>query len=647
MFRILALSLVSLMTLFSTIHNEASAATATSVEKGLYLMKGVTLELNGEKVTFNDPILSKSNYLLLPMRDFYETIGATVNWNKQTQTASSIKNGHTVELTINTKNAKVDGKSVSVPVASVIYKNRTYVPLRFVSENFDGTVIWNQAQQKVTISLANQDPSSPNVPLPNPSETPDAKPTTKSILHMNDSTIVMDEPIITKNGRTYVPAKYFVNYLENGYGKWLSNSEYDLIVADTNFTFINGSNTAYLDGQSMQITETPFIQYGEMYVPVLYIINSLTNSGRIQYNRANEELYIYINDYIFSGKELDLSYGTLKVPELVPSASLEGTRDLLVSDNPETLLPTHITSDTATLAQYNVQTTAATKEHSIFGWHLNYLNTKANIGITIENVSSSNTLEVANAEGVSKISLNNSIKYEIGLPLADAYLNGNLRSSQGDGIKIAPGETKLIESYMLDAGKALGFLNNIDIHSLDGGDSDYIIRVVLSKKDDDDLTQIHSDPVSLLNQHPRGAWPSATIAANLPTYTVGSTQVGYNLSNGKTDYLLTAENSLTSINGAGGNPGHFGMTYKINVPVTNPTPEEQTINIKLAGRGGEYSGAIRYNGELYLIPTIKPGVSYVTLPDYVISAGATDTIQLELMHAGGGNLPVAVYVETK
>ncbi|MDN4492172.1 copper amine oxidase N-terminal domain-containing protein [Ureibacillus aquaedulcis] len=639
MLRILVVSLVSLIALFSTFQNEAAASTA--IGKNLYLMKGVTIELNGEKITFDDPILSKSNYLLLPMRDFYEAIGATVTWNKKSQTASSIKNGHIVDLTINSKKAKVDGKSTFVQVAPMLYKNSTYVPLRFVSENFDGTVTWNQKQQKVTIALTD-DPDLPNTPT-----VPDSKPTNKSILHMNDSRIIMDEPIITRNGRTYVPAKYFVTYLENAYGNKLSNTEYELTVAETNFVFTNDSNRIYVDGQSMEVSEIPFSQYGETYVPVHFIINSLTNGGRIQYNRANEELYIYINEYIFSGKKLDLSYGSLKVPELVPTATLEGTRDLLVSDNPETLTSSHITTDTTTLAQYNVQTTSSKKEHSIFGWHLNYLNTKAKIGITIQNVSESNTLEIAKAEGASKISLNNSIKYEIGLPLADAYLNGNLRTSQGDGIQIAPGETKVIESYLLDEGKALGFLTDLDVHSLNGANGEYIIRVVLSKKDEDNLEEIHSEPISLLNQHPRGAWPSSTIATSLPTYTVDSAQVGYNLSNGKTDYLLTAENSLTNINGAGGNPGHFGMTYKVNVPVSNPSTEEKVIKIKLAGRGGQYSGAIRYNGEVYLIPTIKPGVSYVELPEYVISGGSDDTIQLELMHAGGGNLPVAVYVETK
>ncbi len=640
MFRIVLLSLTCMIAFFSTYNSEVAAAAG----KASLEMKGVTIELNGERITFKDPIINKSDYTLLPMRDFYEAIGATVSWNKETLTASSTKNGHVVELVINSKNAKVDGQNAFVPVTPLLYKDRTYIPLRFVSENFDGNVSWDQSQRMITIQLSDsQDsPDSPTSP-----DTPEVKPPTQHILHINDSKIKMDEPIITKAGRTYVPAKYFKYNLENGYGNWLSNDAYELLVSDTLFTFYKDSNLVYVNGQAMDMVEIPFVQNDEMYVPVNFIVNSLTNKGRIQYNRDKQELYVFINDYIFTGQKLAVSYGNLNVPQLVEKATLEGSRDLLVSDNPETLVPSHITSDSTTLAQSNIQSTSATKEHSIFGWHLNYLNTTATIGITIENLSNSSALEITDAKGVSKIGFNNTIKYDIGLPLADTYLSGKLTTLNGKGIKIAPGETKLIQSYFLDQEKALGFINNIDVRSLNGSNSNYIIRVVLSKNENADLTQIHSEPIELYDQHPRGAWPSSTISANLPTYTVGASQTGYNISNGRTDNLLTAENSLTNINGTIGNPGHFGMTYKVNIPVNNPNAEEQAISIKLAGRGGAYSGAVKYNGQVYLVPTITPGVSYVELPDYIIGNGKSETIQLEIMHAGGSNLPVAVYVETK
>lgn len=68
--------------------------------------------------------------------------------------------------------------------------------------------------------------------------------------------------------------------------------------------------------------------------------------------------------------------------------------------------------------------------------------------------------------------------------------------------------------------------------------------------------------------------------------------------------------------------------------------------MKLAGRGGLYSGAIKVNGKVYLVPSLRVGTEYVELPEYTID-GSSGTIELELMHAGGVNLPVAIYVGTK
>ncbi|XRD25603.1 hypothetical protein AABM34_03155 [Lysinibacillus fusiformis] len=88
------------------------------------------------------------------------------------------------------------------------------------------------------------------------------------------------------------------------------------------------------------------------------------------------------------------------------------------------------------------------------------------------------------------------------------------------------------------------------------------------------------------------------------------------------------------------------MNYKVSIPVVNPTGATKTIKLKLAGRGGLYSGAIKVNGKVHLVPSLRVGEEYVELPDYEMK-GSSGTIELELMHAGGVNLPVAIYVETK
>ena len=392
------------------------------------------------------------------------------------------------------------------------------------------------------------------------------------------------------------------------------------------------------------MSEIPFIQSGKMYVPVHFIVNAL--GGNLRNMPEKSEMYIYLTDLMFHGEFIEKSSGPTSLPVLVPNARLEGTRDLLISDNPETLTSNLISSSTATLAQYDIQSASSMKEHRVFGWHYNQLGKTSMIGITIQNTSANNSIEVTNSKGYAKTSGNSWINYDIGLPIADAVLSEKLKNSDSTGIVIPPGETKTIETFELYPGYTLGFIQDIDVRSVNGANSSYTIRTVLAQNKED-LTSIHSEQVSIdkFAAHPRGVWPQSSITADLPTYTTGSPEVGYNLSNGKTDHFLTEQNSLSKINGSVGNPGHFGLTYKVNIPILNPSGEEKVVKLKLAGRGGLYSGAIKMNGKVHLIPTLKPSTEYVELSEYRIS-GQSETISLEIMHAGGANMPAAIYVET-
>jgi hypothetical protein len=512
--RVFYISIFALIASFFPIH-EKEASAATQIENGLYIMESVSIIIDHTSVTFEDPILNKEGSLLLPMREFYETIGAKVTWNQTTQTASAFKNENRLDLTINSGIGMVNGAIVPMDVAPLIYESKTYVPLRFVSENLEGKVNWYPQEQLVDIQL--------------------------------------DAPIDHEPPSSY------------------------------------------------------------------------------QYN----------GDFI--GK----SFGATASPTHVPNVRLEGNRQLLVSDNPETLTEALVSSDNVTLAEHHIQSSSETNLHRVFGWHLNKLGQDVTIGITIENKSKRHSLEVTSSKGAAEIDGTDSIIYDVGLQIADDVLSENLKETPLSGTRIRPGETKTIKAYSLKQGQIIGMLHDIDIRSLSSGESEYTIRTVLSKTKSD-LSKIHSYqvPVDSNRQHPRGAWPHSTIVADLPAYTVGSEEVGYSFSNKTTDYLLTGANSLSKLNGAVGNYGHYGMNYQVNIPIINPTGEEKTVKLRLSGRGGWYSGAVKINGEVYLIPILTAMKEHAKLPEYKITE-ETETISLEIMHAGGSSLPLALYVEAE
>ncbi len=101
-------------------------------------------------------IHAASSSTMLPFRFIADTMGAQVGWNSTTRQVTFKLDDRTVVLTIGSRVAKVNGKSVTMATAPVIQNGRTMVPLRFVSENLGASVQWDGASRRVTIKVDEQ-----------------------------------------------------------------------------------------------------------------------------------------------------------------------------------------------------------------------------------------------------------------------------------------------------------------------------------------------------------------------------------------------------------------------------------------------------------------------------------------------------------
>lgn len=87
----------------------------------------------------------------VPLRGVGEALGAKVEFNGAQKKVKYTKGDKSIELTIGSKQALVDGQSVVMDTAAKAIKGRTYVPLRFVSENLGESVSWDQVANWVWI----------------------------------------------------------------------------------------------------------------------------------------------------------------------------------------------------------------------------------------------------------------------------------------------------------------------------------------------------------------------------------------------------------------------------------------------------------------------------------------------------------------
>lgn len=150
--------------------------------------QSISVIIDGQKQSYDQDPVIENNRTMVPLRGIFESLGADVDWNQQTKQVTARKGERTVFLTIGSKQATVDGKPYTLDVEAKLIKNRTMVPLRFVSESLGADVNWSQEERKVTINSGGSSGDSSNNK-------------TLEIHHLNvgqaDSTL-----ILTPNGKT-------------------------------------------------------------------------------------------------------------------------------------------------------------------------------------------------------------------------------------------------------------------------------------------------------------------------------------------------------------------------------------------------------------------------------------------------------------
>jgi hypothetical protein len=102
--------------------------------------------IEGEELISDDKPVNKDSRLLLPFRVLLNSLGVSnenIQWIPSTKTISVNTTDSAILLQIGNNVASVNGKTITMDVPAVIYKDRTYVPLRFITQSLNKTVHWD------------------------------------------------------------------------------------------------------------------------------------------------------------------------------------------------------------------------------------------------------------------------------------------------------------------------------------------------------------------------------------------------------------------------------------------------------------------------------------------------------------------------
>ncbi|MEK3917292.1 copper amine oxidase N-terminal domain-containing protein [Paenibacillus sp. FSL H7-0331] len=97
----------------------------------------------------NGVIINEST--LVPLRDIFENLGATIKWDEATKKITATKDAKTIVLTVGDAKAYVNDQLNTLSVVPQIINEKTMIPARFVSESLGAKVEWDSVNSVVKI----------------------------------------------------------------------------------------------------------------------------------------------------------------------------------------------------------------------------------------------------------------------------------------------------------------------------------------------------------------------------------------------------------------------------------------------------------------------------------------------------------------
>ncbi|MDO5041166.1 MAG: copper amine oxidase N-terminal domain-containing protein [Peptoniphilus sp.] len=108
-----------------------------------YAARDISITLNGENIQTDVEPYIKDDRTLVPIRFISEALGYDVDWDEVARKVTVKNDSKKIELTIGEKNAVINDAVVENDVAPEITGDRTFVPVRFIAENFGVKVDWD------------------------------------------------------------------------------------------------------------------------------------------------------------------------------------------------------------------------------------------------------------------------------------------------------------------------------------------------------------------------------------------------------------------------------------------------------------------------------------------------------------------------
>lgn len=123
-----------------------------------YAADDVRVEIDGNHRNFSQPPVIVNDRTLVPLRDIFESLGATIQWVQESQSVIATKGTTRIVLKIGSPTAWRNDQPIHLDVEAKLINEKTMVPIRFVSESLGASVKWAGTTKSVLISSKSEYP---------------------------------------------------------------------------------------------------------------------------------------------------------------------------------------------------------------------------------------------------------------------------------------------------------------------------------------------------------------------------------------------------------------------------------------------------------------------------------------------------------
>ena len=106
----------------------------------------------GKNIEFDTAAYASNGRIMVPVRAIFEAVGASVEWDDNTKTATAVKDDTVVTMTLDSNIVNVNGTSYTMDAVIEVHSGRIHAPARYVAESFGKKISYHQDSRTAVIS---------------------------------------------------------------------------------------------------------------------------------------------------------------------------------------------------------------------------------------------------------------------------------------------------------------------------------------------------------------------------------------------------------------------------------------------------------------------------------------------------------------